>query len=69
MPSSAAPVRHRPLRRRPRRGRRPPPAGDAFAGELLRLFEEGHRCFCPECRTRAREREVLRRRAASTPPM
>ena len=70
MPSSAAPVRHRPLRRRPPRGRRPaPPASDVFAAELLRLFQEGHRCFCPDCRMRAREREVRRRQAASTPAL
>jgi hypothetical protein len=69
MPSSAAPVRHRRLRRRPPQRRRPlTPAADVFAVELLRLFEEGHRCFCPECRARAREREVHRRQAAAAAP-
>lgn len=40
---------------------------EAFAAELLRLFEEGHRCFCPDCRARAREREVRRRRTLGSP--
>ncbi|WP_448614868.1 hypothetical protein [Modestobacter sp. URMC 112] len=66
--SSIAPVRRRRLQRRPVRAGRPaPPAGGALAVELLRLYEEGHRCFCPDCRSRAREREVRRRHAGSTP--
>ena len=56
------------LPRRPRRRRRSPlvrhasPRTDPFAEELLRLYDEGHRCFCPECRVRAREQELARRR-------
>ena len=65
---SVAPARRRRLQRRPVRAGRPaPPAGGSLAAELLRLYEEGHRCFCPDCRARAREREVHRRARSSTP--
>lgn len=68
MPSSVAPARHRRLQRRPIRAGRPaPPTSAALAVELLRLYEEGHRCFCPDCRVRARELEVRRRHTGSTP--
>ena len=64
--SSVAPVRRRRLQRRPVRAGRPAASG-ALAAELLRLYEEGHRCFCPDCRARAREREVRHRHTGSTP--
>ena len=68
MPSSVTPVRpHRPHRRRVRVSRPAPPAV-AFAAELLRLFDEGHRCFCPDCRARAREHELRRRRCEPAAP-
>jgi hypothetical protein len=65
MPSTATPVRSRRLHQRPVRVSRPAPPTSGFAVELLRLFEEGHRCFCPDCRVRAREHELRRRRRES----
>ncbi|SFK57277.1 hypothetical protein [Geodermatophilus ruber] len=60
---SAHPLVHRrgPRRRSPALRSPLPAERTSFAAELVRLFDEGHRCFCPECRERARAQELARR--------